>query len=75
MSKKQFVSKYDEYANLKTCESERILKSLSELIIDMVASGEKINIHRFLKIGAKEIKDCMETALTILKTNLLISIK
>lgn len=61
MNKKQFVRKYAEYANLKICESERILKSLSELITDMVASGEKINIHGFLEISTKEVKDRMGT--------------
>lgn len=61
MNKKQFVRKYAEYANLKVCESEKILKSLSELITDMVASGEKINIHGFLEISTKEVKDRMGT--------------
>ena len=40
MNKKQFIRKYAEYANLKIWESERVLKSLSELITDMVASGD-----------------------------------
>ena len=61
MNKKQFIRKYAEYTNLKICETERILKSLSELIIDMVASGEKINIHGFLEIGTKEVKDRIGT--------------
>ena len=61
MNKKQFIRKYAEYANLKICESERVLKSLSELITDMVASGEKINIHGFLEISTKEVKDRMGT--------------
>ena len=61
MNKKQFIRKYAEYANLKVCESERVLKSLSELIINMVASGEKINIHGFLEISTKEVKDRMGT--------------
>lgn len=61
MNKKQFIRKYAEYANLKICEYEKILKSLSELITDMVASGEKINIHGFLEISTKEVKDRMGT--------------
>ncbi len=61
MNKKQFIRKYAEYANLKICESEKILKSLSELIIETVSSGEKINIHGFFEISTKRVKDRVGT--------------
>ncbi len=61
MNKKQFIRKYAEYSGLKVYESEKILRNLGELITDMVASGEKINIHGFLEIGTKQVKDRMGT--------------
>lgn len=61
MNRQEFIRKYAEKTNTKICLTEEFINNLENLVIELVKSGETINLHGFCEIGTREVKDRIGT--------------
>lgn len=61
MNRQEFIRKYAEKTNTKICLTEEFINNLENLVVELVKSGETINLHGFCEIGTREVKDRMGT--------------
>ena len=61
MNRHEFIRKYAQKTHTKIYKTEEFLSNLEKLIIELISSGETINLHGFCEIGVKNVKDKIGT--------------
>lgn len=61
MNRQEFIRNYAEKTHIKIYLAEEFITDLEDLVIELVKSGETINLHGFCEIGTREVKDRIGT--------------
>lgn len=57
MDRKELVREYAQKNHTRVYRAEEIISNLEDLIIELIKSGETINLRGFCEIGTKKTKD------------------
>lgn len=61
MNRHEFIRRYAEKTHTKIYKTQEFINNLEDLIIELIKSGETINLHGFCEIGVKNVKDKIGT--------------